>query len=71
MVGPRQAQVHRKTSETAVDVLLSLDSGCSPSSAAPVGTARADAGAGRPTSRQVAGFWNTCSDCWRSTVAWI
>ncbi len=56
MLGPRQAQVHRKTSETDVDVLLSLDSGCSPSSAAPVRTARADAGAGAPDISASCGF---------------
>jgi len=48
MPGTRQAQVHRRTSETDVDVLLGLDSDDNPSSAALVGTAGADAGARAP-----------------------
>jgi len=56
MSGTRQAQVHRRTSETDVDVLLGLDSDDSPSSAAPVGTAGADAAAGAPDISAGCGF---------------
>jgi imidazoleglycerol-phosphate dehydratase len=56
MSGTRQAQVHRKTSETDVYVFLGLDNGSSPSSAAPVGTAPADAGAGAPDISAGCGF---------------
>ena len=56
MFGPRQAQVHRKTSETDVDVFLGLDIGGSLSSTALVDTARADAGAGAPDISASCGF---------------
>lgn len=55
---PRQARVHRKTSETDVDVFLSLDTGWSPSSAAPIDAARPDAGAGAPDISAGCGFLN-------------
>ena len=56
MPGPRQAQVHRKTSETDVDLFLGIDSGCSPSATAPVDTAHAGAGAGAPDISASCGF---------------
>ena len=56
MPDPRQARVHRKTSETAVDVLLSLDRGGSTSSSEPTGAAHADAGAGAPDISTGCGF---------------
>lgn len=56
MPGPRQAQVHRKTSETDVDLFLGIDSGRSPSATAPVDTAHAGAGAGAPDISASCGF---------------
>ena len=56
MPDPRQARVHRKTSETDVDVFLGLDNGSSPSSAAPTDAAHADAGTEAPDISAGCGF---------------